>query len=256
MGRVALGQRMSPLWTIRELEVQIAEYDFSSAGLSAQHRDRALVTEGVTIANQLGAADVEAGAFQATICTECGMQGCEPGGWLKFRRLADGLVWIPCFSETDADPQARNELGPPEFVRKRGAPFFHGASLEILRTVAPHLAGHAELQELSSTELLRMLALYSPKGVLKWTGDSFSLREDVFSAVDEGDLSDHIKAFRRALSLAVQRNGPVHLKPKGQPVTFYIDAAATIPWSPISRDAEGHLLLTSSDEQFDFEVSQ
>jgi len=56
-------------------------------------------------------------SIQVRLCEACGIDHCEPGGWVSAVRLGDLLLWAPVQADDELDPEYR----PPPVVESAGA---------------------------------------------------------------------------------------------------------------------------------------
>jgi hypothetical protein len=220
------------MWVVGQVEARGRELDFSSSG-SGRRPTTSLVADGVEIVNAIDFLDVPPDAadpVQLTTCEQCATPGCNSGGWVVLRRLNNGLIMIPAFSEMSDD--SWGDFEPPYFLKKGGAPLFTGAALDLLRAYLPAFADVPRWSPLNSREAVLLLQWEAPHGVLERFPVAPRLRDDFIAASTHGKGREALGILSALLAEATLARQPVSLV-SGESVTFYLDNAGYSEWQPM-----------------------
>jgi hypothetical protein len=231
------------MWIVERLEIVPKTLDLTSSG-QGRESTKALVADGVEIANALSR--IEFGEpTQLMVCEACGIIHCSSGGWASFRRLGDGLVFVPAFAEMAEEDSAEGEHGPPHFMKRNGIPLLRGAALAHLRAL-PYFERVADLPPLSGTEAARIVQWEAPLALLGRFPGEPRLRREGIAAVNPGDDETTLAEFSRLLAAALASGAPV-VPTDCEPVTFYLEEQRGLPeWTPLGL-AGGELVLAWGD---------
>ena len=206
------------LWRVNQLERRRVEVDRSSAGLG-----RAVVTQ-LLHGDKVLANAVEwtrwRDTAQVIVCTHCGVEGCESGGWVAPRKVGDHVLWL------------RTLHAPPAYFEKHGIPLIDAAQLPS-RALAETLLLRGE-------DVVRLLQMTAPDSLLGALGSDVVLREPAVIAVSEGERAEALAALKTVLAETLAVREPVAFDPLSDgevPISFYLDARGHPSWSPMVRVA-------------------
>lgn len=221
--------------TVRVQDV-VRNYARSEQGHPAS---RALVGEdGRVLVNDLDRVVFRATGFQVLLCDECGVEGCEGGGWVTARRYGSALAWVPALDLMRGDPWCTENYAPP----LAGGTLFttSGAVQAVIELVSGHPALD-DLAEVTAAEALAALQLDAPGRVLGCCPHPAQLETERVIAADPGSVEDAVAALQ-----ALTREGHRAVEPPSAhatPVTLYLDLPGTPAWTPIAREPEGECRL-------------
>ena len=194
-----------------DLRLSKAVLDFRSSG-QARRSVTQLFSGETLLLNGLELADFQEPAFQAVTCEQCGHEGCEPGGWISLRRLADDVLWIPAWSELDCSDSSMgdllDEMGPPAYL-EHGYLLIESVAWSQLRAAHKAVPAAEDLPPLSCHELARTLQWGAP---LSWLGRFPAPPEPNLSAVltaDGGVASEYVERIGSTLTKLYANRLPV-----------------------------------------------
>jgi len=157
------------MWTISQLTTEPRTYSFESSGLG-QHRDLALLGDGIELVNMVGAANWDEDPVQVIVCDHCGCVQCQSGNWVSIRRLSE---WVTMVAATkgygSADPFERGEFTAPKWIRTRGAPLVQVTvwdEVDEARAEGAALPRSDALPELRWAEALLQAQVEAPRRLL------------------------------------------------------------------------------------------
>ena len=208
--------------------------DFSS---SAQGRPTVtqLLGDGEVLANAVEYASWSDRRVQPIVCAACGIEGCEPGGWVAPRATDDAVLWLPAFD--DMDEELGNERGPPDYFAKRGIPLFgHELASELCRLVAG-FPSCSELPTLSWREAVLVMQWMAPRKVLGAFGAAVRARSDDVVAVSSGERDRRLQELERLLGRELATGGDARWRarePGDEVIEFYLDGPGHVAWSPLA----------------------
>jgi len=139
------------IWNASDFEPVSIVLDFTSWG-SGHHAATAIDVTGVRLCNAIQLVNVENAVSQVEVCSHCGYTHCMSGGWVAFRRVGDGVVWIPAWHEMGNGEREISEYRPPPYIESWGAPFFDMQAWERLRRLNQEFPPGQELLHITSRE--------------------------------------------------------------------------------------------------------
>ncbi|HEX6903872.1 MAG TPA: hypothetical protein VF789_29445 [Thermoanaerobaculia bacterium] len=221
------------MWIVEKIETRSHEMDFSTSG-QARHATTSLIADGIEIVNALDLLDLTENAgesIQLIVCDCCGYPGCNSGDRVAFRRLEDGLLFIPSFDAMLRGRWEADEYVPPSFISKKGAPFFRGPALDALSSHLPIVRDLSHSPILKAREAALLLQWEAPAKVLGEFPSGPRLRRDLILTDTRAEM---LQTLDRLLAEALGSELPVSLI-GGETVTFYIDQeqAAYPEWEPL-----------------------
>src|SRR5688500_13788287 len=105
-------------WRVERIELSRSDADYTSSG-EGRPIVTELVADGVIVANAMDRTTWNARSVQAMLCTDCGMEGCAPGGYVSPRAIDGSVLWLPAFEEMTES----GAFVPPQYFA-RGIPLF------------------------------------------------------------------------------------------------------------------------------------
>ena len=191
-----------------------------------------LIADGICIANAASLLDFANGRerLQVQICEDCGVTGCEPGGWITQRRLRSAILWVPAFEAMATDDAAAREYAPPAYAH--GLPIFGSEIYEAIRRQLPEFPPIASVPPLRSRDAIRLLQWHAPARVLGCFPDPPKLQREAVLASNLGELDHAVKAFEVTLDDAWENDRPLREVQNARAVSFYLDLPGTTEWGP------------------------
>ena len=177
---------------------------------------------------------MEATATQVEVCGHCGFPHCSPGGWVAFRRIGDGVVWIPAWDRMETGAREQAEYKPPSFLGNKGAPVFGSSIWERLRAFHDSLPACEDLPWLHSRETARLCQWSAPGRLLGEYHAEPRLRRDLLIAVTDGDVAAEASDVDMCLQAhfgAVQQMALVPGDAEVKPIEFWLDLPGTPGWT-------------------------
>lgn len=175
--------------------------------------------------------------FQPMVCSDCGYEGCDVGGWLTLRRLGNRVAMIPDFAAMLEGELALREYGPPEVVLSRGCPVLTSAQYADLSDRIPALLPPLrEIQPLSGRELAWVLQLEAPGSILGELPRAPSLLRAQVLAAAEHDLCEAVERVNTFLSSLICSRNEVDVLPTNgaRPLTLTLDTSPPEIWAPLA----------------------
>lgn len=173
--------------------------------------------------------------LQVLVCESCGIEHCEPGGWLCPRSAGDFVLFVPAFSEIREGENEQTEYAPPPYVGTQGIPVFARPTYALLRERCSELPPPEKLPALSGIELVHALQWEAPMRLLGRFPSVPEVRRDLVLATSEGEV-DAVLAGVALSFKELSESAAVVLKPVGardQAITLYLDGPATPEWTPV-----------------------
>jgi hypothetical protein len=223
------------MWHVESIEHVPRVLDFSSSGQGLREVTT-LIADGICIANAVSLLDFANidERLQVHICENCGVTGCEPGGWITLRRLGSAILWVPCFEAMAADVAAAREYAPPTY--ERGLPIFGAVTYEALRRHIPEFPPIELVAPLRSRDAIRLLQWHAPGRVLGRFPDPPRLRREAVLASDLGELDRAVDALEATVAGAWENDRPLREVENGNAKCFYLDLPGTPAWAPITEE--------------------
>lgn len=224
------------MWIVEKIETRSHEMDFGSSGLG-RNTATSLIADGIEIVNALDLLDLTEDAdepIQLIVCDHCGTPGCNSGNRVSFRRLEDGVLFIPSFDAMARGSWEADEYGPPSFIHKKGAPFFRGPSLDVLSSHLPIVGDLSRWPILKAREAALLLQWEAPARALGEFPFEPRSRRELILTDTQGTGDEVLQVLDRLLAEAHGNERPVSLI-GGETVTFYIDQeqAGYPEWEPL-----------------------
>jgi hypothetical protein len=246
------------MWRVRQLERWRATLDFSSSGQPSRDVTQ-LSADGLLFANAVELSDWSERRIQLIVCQDCGIEHCQPGGWLAARRAGTDVVLPPVFADMLEGESGRTEYAPPRYTTDRGVPFFDENTYPSLGRYGAEIPVAQDLPALTGTEFVRCLQWDAPVRVLGSFPDEVALRCDCLLAISEGDLAERVEALQATIHqlLAAEAVAFRPIPPGTTTRTFYLDGRGTPAWPAMAVDAagtayiqcEGRLAAPSAEER-------
>lgn len=184
------------MWKLPNPRLEDVVYDRKDAGLGVED-DQALYFEDELFANAVSETSWGEDQFQVVVCSDCGVEGCEQGGWYRLVQAGAYAAFIPLF---DNMLVKEHEYSPPR--HKAGTPVLRKAEYEPLREELPSLRPWDELPRLSGSEAMRLWQWETPYRLLGNFTDAVCLREDLVAASELSDLASTVGKVTEVLSQA------------------------------------------------------
>lgn len=111
------------MWIAAQLNVVERTFSLVAARGRSEHKDLALLADGVELSNMLRHVDWNGDPVQLAVCSDCGSVGCADGNYVSVRRLGTFVALIPSLASYAAatdDVGAIDRLAPPTFITRRG----------------------------------------------------------------------------------------------------------------------------------------
>jgi len=229
---------------INDIQLRSHVLDFSSSGQGAFNAT-SVCFDGYEFINALELIEISDCVFQTQLCRSCGIWGCEAGNWVSLRKFGEYYLFIPAIEEMLEGKWERSNYTPPSSLYKYGVPALsHQVYLDLKKKVAA-LPNPDKVPSLKNIELLAVLQIEAPGGVLGQLGYEASFERDIIIAsADERELSDLILDFESAIrttqSNADKTSNPISSKE----VEFFLDLPSFLSWKPMAYIAnKPHLYL-------------
>jgi hypothetical protein len=233
------------MWCIDHFETRRVELDFSSS--SQASREVTQITVGsVIFANAVELTSWGEARLQVLVCESCGIEQCEPGGWLCPRSAGDFILFVPAFSEIREGEDEQSEYAPPAYVGRVGIPVFARPAYALLRERCSELPPPEKLPAVSGIDLLHALQWEAPMRLLGRFPSVPKVRRDLVLAASDGEV-DAVLASVSLSFKELSESAAVVLKPMGasdKAITLYLDGPATSEWAPIVVTSSGEWLVT------------
>jgi hypothetical protein len=228
------------MWRVRQLASRQAKPDFSSSGQASRQLTQ-VIADGILLANATELSSWNERRVQVIVCESCGVEHCQPGGWLAPRLAGLDVVFAPAFSDMIAGESERREYAPPAFVADRGVPLLDEDAYASFCKYAGELPLAKDLPVLSGADLVRCLQWEAPLRVLGSFPAPIALRRECLLAVSEGDLAETAEALDATIrQLAASESVAIRpILPGTTTRTFYLDGQGTLEWPVVAVDAAG-----------------
>jgi hypothetical protein len=107
------------MWSVRQLTSRRTTLDFSSSGQPSREVTQ-IFADGLLFANAAELSSWNEKRIQLIVCEACGIERCQPGGWLEPRLAGSDVIFAPAFSDMLAGESERTEYAPPPYVADSG----------------------------------------------------------------------------------------------------------------------------------------
>jgi len=224
------------MWPIEEIEVRDVQLDFTSSG-GGRPRTQAIYAAGTCLVNALAFANLNEDPTQVIICESCGCVHCEPGGWVRIRRVADSIAFIPAFAEMLEGGFESTEYSPPQYLSSRGAPLFSPDAYQRMRAQAPAFPSIDNIKSIIASEAVRLIQWHAPLGILGRFPHQPKLRRDAILAVSEGELDEECERVQQFVDNNVGSSSGLSVVDASgvAPIEFYLDGPGFPAWRPVAR---------------------
>lgn len=234
------------MWRIDSFETRQVRLNFSSSGQPSRDVTQLVVGE-IVFANAVELTDWrETDRLQLLVCESCGIEHCEPGGWLCPRSAGEYVVFIPAFPEMLGGESDRAEYAPPPYVSTKGIPVFDRGAYVALRERCSGLPAQERLPTLNGSDLVRALQWEAPMRALGRFPSSPEIRRDLVLAASDDDAATVVSELSRLLH-EVGEMETVVLRPalaNEKDVTLYLDGPSSPEWAPIVAAGREQNLLS------------
>lgn len=226
-------------WSVREVTARREALDFTSSG-QGRYEALQILLDGQLFANAAGLTTWNDDRIQVLVCEACGIEHCEPGGWLTLRSAGTLRVFVPMFGEWNSE-QDRMEYAPPKLVGQRGAPVFEPAVYGRFRDLISELP--VTPPPITGAEARELLMFEAPSGLRLDDGRLELARR--LAAADDHELEEAMDALLQVL-VQLESSGQLMARPlteEDEPIKLYLNDAAFSEWTPVALSKEGPRLL-------------
>lgn len=155
-----------------------------------------LYADQVLFANALEFIDLSEDPSQLIVCDKCGIIGCQPGGWVSFRRAGDLVLVIPAFDSMEIAEYGLEEYRPPDYFKDMGFPCFDIPLYKKLMKMVTGSRGLTRLTPLTVGEAIRLFQWESPYKVLGRFPDPPLLNEEMILDIVKGEREKELEKVR------------------------------------------------------------
>jgi hypothetical protein len=222
-------------WSVREVTARRTTLDFTSSG-QGRYDATQILLDGEIFSNAAGLTSWKDPCIQVLVCESCGIEHCEPGGWVALRSAGPLRLFIPTFSEWDS-AENRMEYAPPRVVAERGAPVFEPPLYAALRERIPELPEVA--QWLSGDEASRLLEFEAPAGLTLTVGAAELSRRLVAAGDTEVDRAVEALFVAQGELRQWESVAARPLSQQDEVVTFCVNDASFTEWRPMVLSSDG-----------------
>lgn len=218
------------MWRVKQISTRKVGLDFSSSGQGTRHVTQ-MVADGTILTNALELTDWSQRSVQLIVCSQCGTEHCEHGGWVSPRWTGSHVILLPDFARMADDQWALNDYRPPDYFGSRGIPVLP----DVLAKTIPALPWPHELPLITGQELVHAIQWTAPWNIVGRFLDLARVRREDVIATSEPDLPSAIDRFERALARMASSADEILLDTRGDgalPVSFYLDDPGATEWVP------------------------
>jgi hypothetical protein len=229
---------------VPELSSRRLRLDFSSSGQASRDVTQ-VVIHGAVFANAVELTQWDDDPIQVIVCESCGIEGCEPGGWLAARTMGTCAVFVPAFDRMLEDEQGRSEYAPPKYVSTDGVPAFMPNVFAKLSALCWGLPALEQLRPLTGRDLVRALQWDAPLRCLGRFPEAPQLVRDAMLAASDGDPKD-VSGELASLLASLMKVDAVELRPcepDERVVSLFLDGPGCPEWPVLARSLGGQVLL-------------
>lgn len=227
------------MWLIDDIEIRDVQLDFTSSS-GGRPRTQALYAGDTCLVNALTYANLNEDPTQMIVCEACGCAGCQPGGWVHFRRLADSVVIIPAFAEMLDGDFELTEYSPPNYISSRGTPVLAPDVYERLRVLAPAFPSLKNTKSITASEAVWLTQWQAPLRILGQFPHHPQIVRDVIVAVSDGLLDDECDSMQQFVDHNVGSSADLATVDGSDaaPIEFHLDGPRFPAWRPLARVGE------------------
>lgn len=218
-------------WVIEKFVFATKQFEFERSDRVKRELTE-LVVDGCVLFNMLELTGVSNNRIQVVLCDHCGLERCQPGGWLAPRRWKDRVVLIPIpmgFNESELE---RYQYSAPDYVSRRGCPSFSVESWEVICDKSKYLLSLDDIAPLSNRDLVVTIQYFAPDAVLGLHGFEPTIDSDNFVAVSEGDLQSEISSLALLIKDVISSDSLVSCLSLEKEVEFFLDISGPKHWRP------------------------
>jgi hypothetical protein len=192
------------MWKVNDLRTVPRTYSFESSE-QGQHRDEALVADGVTLVNMMQRVEWTDDPMQVEVCTSCGFAHCASGNYVALRRIPGFVVLVASLRAYDdtVDKFDEAEYVAPAFMRQKGAPMITLSAWNRLRADHADLPDADAVRPLRWSEALLLAQFEAPRRLLGEPGSRVAdllsksiIASSPFLATEDLDRLGDIRSWR------------------------------------------------------------
>ncbi len=236
------------MWLVSNPELRRATLDFTSSEQGYCEVTQ-LFSDGVQLINAVELVRWGEDEAQFLICSQCGIDGCEPGNWVSLRRSGSLILILPSVAYVWAEEEKdKREYLPPRYLRKHGVFYFDRPTYETLVSQHSSFPPFARVRQLNMREAALLFHWEAPAQVLG-PPPVVQLRRQLIIGTSEGDCDEHLNRVQHLLNEQYNDNSDAVLRPlssEDQPISIYVDASEFIDWKPMIYDGAEYRLVVDS----------
>ncbi len=192
--------------------------------------------------------DEQSGEAQLLICRQCGVTGCESGGWAGFRKSGDFILLIPVFEKMEDDYRRKSEFSPPPYFKKAGTPYFNLETYENLCRRVSRFPAVEKIKNLKMSEAMRLAQNAMP---LRIFGESpeINIQADKFGyiiAASDGEAKESLRKIEAILRRNYENDSPAKIRrpADGEEIIYlFIDVTEFAEWQALVKSGDDYRLL-------------
>jgi len=223
---------------VNDIQLKSHKLDFSSSG-QGKFNATSVWFDNYEFFNALELLWIDKGCFQTQLCRSCGCEGCEGGNWVSLRKYREYFLFTPAIEVMLEGKWELTNYTPPAALFKHGVPAFSAKKYLDLKSTVDLLPEPDAIPQLKNLELLAVLQIEAPGGLLGTLGYEVSFDKDyIIAAADERNLSDLVLDFECAIQSAQSQKDDISLCVGDQEIEFFLDLPSFSSWKPMAYLAD------------------
>ena len=220
------------------IELQKQTLELASSGQNACHVTQ-LIADGLRLMNAVERIEYQHTGFQALICEQCGIAGCEPGSWVCLRVVGQRVLLIPAVERLREDSDLAHEFAPPHYLTRHKIPTLRTDQYASLGTVESELPPLHDLKDLTALEALAVHQVTAPGGILGPIEEGAQINSDVIIAVTDADLGPELQHLHSIVEQAEAGELVKVFEAPDRIVEFHLDLPGYPSWHCLAfKDGE------------------